>query len=110
MRILILNTDYPEFLRSLYANSRGLAQVSYAEQMAARNATLVGVADFYSRNLRGHGHVAEEIHVNNPWPQSAWARETGRVAAFLPAQTALSPRMIWRQRAIEVIKPIVRPI
>ena len=45
--------------------------------MAARNASLFGVADFYSRNFAALGHPAAEIHVNNPWLQSAWAREHG---------------------------------
>ena len=45
--------------------------------MAARNASLFGVADFYSRNFAALGHPAAEIHVNNPWLQAAWAREHG---------------------------------
>ncbi|SEM33949.1 hypothetical protein SAMN05443254_101853 [Bradyrhizobium sp. OK095] len=39
--------------------------------MAARNASLFGVADFYSRNFAGLGHVAADIHVNNPWMLAA---------------------------------------
>ena len=33
MRFLILNTDYPEFLRWLYAQHPGLENQSYEEQM-----------------------------------------------------------------------------
>ena len=77
MRILVLNADYPRFLDWLYRREQGLESGSYARQMAARNASLFGVADFYSRNFAAAGHNAAEIHVNNPWLQSAWAREHG---------------------------------
>lgn len=77
MRIMVLSADYPRFLRDLYLARPGLAERSYAEQMAARNDSLFGVADFYSRNFRAHGHEAAEFHINNPWLQHAWARENG---------------------------------
>ena len=77
MRILALNADYARFLSWLYRRQPGLEKASYAEQMAARNASLFGVADFYSRNFIALDHAAAEIHVNNPWLQSAWAREHG---------------------------------
>jgi len=73
MRILVLNADYPRFLGWFYRRQPGLENTSYAAQMAARNASLFGVADFYSRNFAILGHQAAEIHVNNPWLQSAWA-------------------------------------
>jgi hypothetical protein len=75
VRVLILNADYPNFLRELYLAHPGLADRSYAEQMEVRNNSLFGVADFYSRNFRAHGHEAAEIHLNNHWLQYAWARE-----------------------------------
>jgi len=77
MRFLIINADYPKFLTEHYLRQPGLYQASYAEQLAARNASLFGVADFYSRNFRAHGHEGMEVHVNNPWLQHAWARENG---------------------------------
>ena len=86
MRILVLNADYPRFLAGSIAASRGSRTPSYATQMAARNASLFGVADFYSRNFAALGHPAAEIHVNNPWLQAAWAREHGMaVEAAEPA-------------------------
>jgi len=45
MRFLILNTDYPEFLRGLYAQHPGLEKQPYEEQMQARVESLFGVAD-----------------------------------------------------------------
>src|SRR4030081_1827215 len=77
MRILVLNADYPRFLAWFYRRQPGLEHAAYAAQMAARNASLFGVADFYSRNFAASGHPAAELHVNNPWLQSACARERG---------------------------------
>jgi spore maturation protein CgeB len=77
MRFLILNSDYPESLEWLYAKHPGLAKAPYEEQMAARNQSLLGIADFYSSNLRKLGHEAYDINTNNIWMQKAWAREHG---------------------------------
>ena len=74
MRVMILSADYPRFLRELYLSHPGLSAEPYAVQMAARNNSLFGVADFYSRNFQAHGHEAEEFHINNCWMQHAWAR------------------------------------
>ncbi|MDE5443669.1 glycosyltransferase [Bradyrhizobium sp. CSA207] len=112
MRVLVLNGDYPRFLKWLYGHQAGLTDASYAEQMAARNASLFGVADFYSNNFRAHGHAAAEIHVNNVWLQSAWARERG-MAFDVPAQFAESRKDRlpgWLQRATAPLKPILRPL
>lgn len=75
MRIVILNVDYPGFLRALYAEHPDLDRASYDEQMRVRNESLFGVADFYSSNLRALGHEAYDIHANNEPLQRAWARE-----------------------------------
>src|SRR5260370_42158434 len=77
MRILVLNADYPRFLAWFYRRQPGLENAPYPTQMVARNTSLFGVADFYSKNFAALGHPAAEIHVNNPWLQSAWAREHG---------------------------------
>src|ERR1700704_457121 len=80
MRILVLNADYPRFLAWFYQRQPRLENAAYATQMTARNASLFGVADFYSKNFVASGHPAAEIHVNNPWLQAAWAREHGMAA------------------------------
>jgi len=77
MRVLILNSDYREFLEWHYGAEPGLSQKSYEEQLAARNESLFGVADFYSRNLRSCGVEAQELHSNNEPMQKTWAREHG---------------------------------
>ncbi|MCK1393521.1 glycosyltransferase [Bradyrhizobium sp. 1] len=112
MRVLILNGDYPRFLKWLYAGNPDLTTASYADQMAARNASLFGVANFYSSNFRAQGHEAAEIHVNNVWLQSAWSREHGM--AFDMSQEVAGSRKDrlpgWLQRAVAPLKPMLRPL
>src|SRR5258708_38696703 len=112
MRIIVLNGDYLRFQAWLYRRQVGLESASYAAQMAARNANLFGLADFYSKNFAALGHQAAEIHVNNPWLQAAWAREHG--LAFEPpeAKAAAERRALpgWLERAVTPFKPILRPL
>jgi spore maturation protein CgeB len=112
MRILVLNADYPRFLAWLYRHQPGLENTSYATQMKARNASLFGVADFYSRNFAALGHQAAEIHVNNPWLQSAWGREHGMAVETLesPGASSRSALPAWLQRAVTPFKPVLRPL
>lgn len=77
MRWFIVNADYHPFLADLYATQPDLADRPFAQQMRARMATLFGVADFYSRNLRRLGHAAFDATINNRYAQSAWARQHG---------------------------------
>jgi len=110
MRILVLNADYPRFLAWLYRRQPGLEHASYADQMAARNASLFGLADFYSRNFTALGHPAAEIHVNNPGLQAAWAREHG-MAFDAPQAVAERPTFPgWLERAVTPFKPLLRPL
>ena len=62
-RFLIVNTDYPGFLESLYSAHSGLEDESYDRQLAVRNASLFGVSDFYPRNLVDLGHPAIEVSI-----------------------------------------------
>ncbi|WP_024343043.1 CgeB family protein [Bradyrhizobium japonicum] len=113
MRVLILNADYPRFLAWLYRRTPGLSHSPYTMQIAARNASLFGVADFYSRNFVAAGHVAADIHINNPWMRAAWAREHGLALEQPPTpgsevQWQAIPN--WLQRAIAPFKPALRPL
>lgn len=87
LRILILNTDYSDFLDWLYRANPGLSGKPYSEQMRVRTNTLFGVADFYSHGLAGLGHVAEDIFVNNLHMQLSWARERPVPPKRLPTQS-----------------------
>jgi len=112
MRILVLNADYPRFLAWFYRRQAGLENAAYATQMAARNASLFGVADFYSRNFTALGHPAAEIHVNNPWLQAAWAREHGISVETAEPSAAVARKALpgWLQRAVTPFKPMLRPL
>jgi spore maturation protein CgeB len=77
LKILIVNTDYPEFLAWLYAKNPGLEAKPFRDQAQARAESLFGVADFYSSNLRKLGHEAYDVWANNPHMQTAWASEVG---------------------------------
>src|SRR3954470_19372876 len=112
MRILMLNADYPRFLAWFYRGHPRLETAAYETQMAARNASLFGVADFYSRNFAALGHQAAEIHVNNPWLQSAWAREHGMTIEIPEPPGGSVHRELPRclQRAAKPLKPLLRPL
>jgi spore maturation protein CgeB len=77
LRILVLNTDYGEFLNWFYGQRTELQSASYAEQLQERMMSRFGVADFYSNNLRRLGHEVWDVHANNAFMQQAWARENG---------------------------------
>ncbi|HUP59021.1 MAG TPA: glycosyltransferase [Thermoanaerobaculia bacterium] len=107
MRILILSTDYPEFVAELYAKNRGLETRPYDEQMAARFASLFGVADFYSYNLAASGHEAATLIVNNAFAQRAWAREAGMP---VPDDPPAAPDSMLRRSARAVLRRAPRPV
>jgi hypothetical protein len=113
MKFLILNTDYLEFLSSLYAQHPNLDKKSYEEQMQVRNDSLFGVADFYSSNLRKLGHEAYDIHANNEYMQKAWAREHG-LPVKRPATWWRGPlqrgRRVAARTPLRHVKPFFRPI
>lgn len=116
MRVLILNTDYSQFLCWLYAQHPELERQPYEEQMRARNKSLFGVADFYSSNLRKLGHEACDIHANNEFMQKAWAREHGLgvEALGLMAQEWQSvlrqARRIAARTPLRYLKPVFRKV
>jgi hypothetical protein len=112
MRVLVLNADYPRFLAWLYRRDPHLASAPYVVQMAARNASLFGVANFYSKNFSALGHISTEIHVNNPWMQTAWAREHGvnTKAPSTITQPTHGPRLSWLRRVTAPLKPALRPL
>ena len=78
MRVLVVDTYYPAFLASHYSERPGLAERPYGEQLASLMDRMFGTADAYSRHLRELGHDADDVIVNCPELQLAWAREHGR--------------------------------
>jgi len=108
MKILIINTDYPAFLSSLYESNPGLEGRTYCEQMQVRNESLFGVADFYSRNLRNLGHEAWEVHANNEMIQAAWARE--HELNVNPNGWLQKAKRAAKESPLKYMKPILRPL
>jgi hypothetical protein len=99
-RILFLNLDYPGFLSWLYEQTPGLEAADYETQLAARNASLFGVADFYSRNCAAAGAVAIDVHANNRYLQRAWRDgHDGRARGSLGRLHEMAARLARRTRA-----------
>ncbi len=77
MKVVIIDTYYPAFLKSCYRESKGLSHKVYEEQLVFLLSKCFGTSDFYSRHLNSLGVAANDIIVNCGPLQSAWAREAG---------------------------------
>jgi spore maturation protein CgeB len=75
MRILIVDTCYPAFVKSHYERNPGLERATYDEQWRALMATSFGTSDAYSHFLEPLGHPAHEVVVDCDALQAAWAAE-----------------------------------
>lgn len=106
MRVMVLNTDYPEFIARSYRDDPGLARRSWAEQWQVRCAFLFGVCDWYSGALRRLGHEAADVIVNHGPLQAAWAREHGLAEPGPPVPPSLLARLVRRLRRRDGQDPI----
>jgi spore maturation protein CgeB len=105
VRILIVDTCYPQFLADHFGRHPGLAERSYEEQWRSLMNTFFGTADSYSHHLAPLGHEAHELVVNCGSVQLAWAREQevalparGQAEAILFAQAdAFEPDVVYVQ-------------
>jgi spore maturation protein CgeB len=77
MRVMIVDTYYPSFLRGHYMANPSLAGCSYRAQLASVLGECFGTSDAYSRAFRLLGDEAEEVVVNCEPLQLAWAAEHG---------------------------------
>lgn len=75
LRILLVQTFYPEFLHALYAADPDLGRQAFARQQGRVFETFFGVGDAYSHNLRRLGWEAAEIICNADVLQERWALE-----------------------------------
>lgn len=75
MNIVIVDTYYPVFLASFYAQWSGLATADYQTQLRALLNACFGTSDFYSRHLNALGWEAQDLIVNSIPLQRAWANE-----------------------------------
>lgn len=76
MRVLIVDTVYPDFLNWLY-NERepGLANRSFAEQYRAQVNGFFHTAGAWAPALRRLGHEVLDVSADNPWAQMRWMIE-----------------------------------
>ena len=72
---LFLNTFYPPFLRSHYGKNPNLIHGSYNQQKASILNDCFGDSDFYSEGLKNAGWDTDDIIMNCPPLQTAWAKE-----------------------------------
>src|SRR5712691_5289674 len=77
MRILILDTYYPEALQKIYESRPGLESQPYAEQSRAVYDFGFARADFLPLNLHKLGHEAQQFIVNAGHLQRRWGKENG---------------------------------
>lgn len=74
MKILIVDTYYPAFLASFYAQQGDLAAADYPNQRQTLLNACFGTSDFYSRHLNALGCEAQDLVVNCVPLQQAWAK------------------------------------
>jgi hypothetical protein len=77
LRILIIDTYYPQFLDAFYAKRPALGGMPYQDQWRALMGEFFGTADAYSHGLNALGEDACEAVPNCAPLQRAWAREHG---------------------------------
>lgn len=77
MRLLIIDTYYPEFVKDLYAEDPSLADLPYEMQRDRLFATGFGVSDAYPFYLRALGYDAQGVICNVDPLQDRWACEHG---------------------------------
>jgi spore maturation protein CgeB len=91
LRVLVVDTYYPAFLESHYAERPGLSERSHAEQLASLIDRGFGTADAYSHYLRECGHEARDTIVNCLPLQQAWARDHDATLLRLLGPLASAP-------------------
>ena len=77
VRVLLLQTYYPEFLDELYAREPRLSEMDYGGQLARVFGEAFGIGDSYAAGLRALGCEAFEVITNADVAQMAWATEHG---------------------------------
>lgn len=75
MRILLVDTYYPEFLNDLYAEDASVSDLEFEEQLGRIFASAFGVGDAYSHNLRQLHGEASEVICNADAAQARWAKD-----------------------------------
>lgn len=99
MKIAIVDTYYPAYLKAVYRDMGGLAAARHDEQKKVLLESCFGTSDFYSRHLRELGHDAKDLIVNCIPLQESWACENQI------AYSALALRVPHRLRRLPLLGP-----
>lgn len=95
MRIAILDTYYPRFLKTHYRRNGNLERESSDAQRKSLLQAAFGTSDFYSRHLNAMGHEVLDLVANCVPLQDTWARENqvpfSALALKLPHRTFRLP-------------------
>lgn len=75
MKILIIDTYYPGFLKNFRKQNPHSSNQSYEKQKIALLKQCFGTADYYSYNLQKLGHQADDLIANDEILQRQWAKE-----------------------------------
>ncbi|KKQ76622.1 MAG: hypothetical protein US97_C0002G0003 [Microgenomates group bacterium GW2011_GWF1_38_5] len=75
MRMLIVDTYYPGFLRSFWKKQASPKDKSYRDQLLGLLTQRFGTSDYYSYNLRKIGVDVKDIVANDEVSQKTWAKE-----------------------------------
>ncbi len=78
MRILIVDTLYPDFLKSLSFDPNG----TYEGELQKVLDRKFGTADFYSRNLKALGWDAVDVIANHDELQTKWCDENNQISGL----------------------------
>ncbi len=76
MRILIIDTYYPGFLKSFY-REHNTSNLNYKNHKRLLLDQCFGTSDYYTYNLNKIGEEAEDLIINDGKLQSKWAKENG---------------------------------
>ena len=71
MKIIFVNTLYPEMLHAIFKDINP-SDLSYDELLTLINESLCGDSNFYSKNISMYGCNADDIYVNNNLLDKKW--------------------------------------
>lgn len=104
LKILIIDTYYPAFIKKIESDENFLKRKKYREQLSFFLDKKFGTADYYSKNLNLLGCQAQDIIVNNKITQHQWAKENS-ILIFPMFEKLNHFWIIWQQ--IKKIHPDV---
>lgn len=119
MKILFIQTNYPNFLNEFYKNNKTSGK-SYKEIKRLWSKEYFGASNFYLKNLKQFGWAGDEVIANDEISQSVWAKENNisvnvsisRIYKYLPERiknllnlNSNQKQIVFKQ--IEKLKPDV---